>query len=55
MASSNPLLDVIDADRPVTEREFQLGLYASIGIGLFYTANAFLPVLTWYMSKKTDI
>jgi hypothetical protein len=44
-----------DNTGPVTDAEFKEGLYISVAIGLYYTINAFLPIIAWYGWRKDDI
>ena len=39
----------------VSEQEFIEGMYLSLAIGLYYTFNAFMPILAWYGRRKYDI
>lgn len=44
-----------DSSEPVTEAEFMEGMWISIGVGLYYSLNAFLPIIAWYGWRKYDI
>ena len=39
----------------VTEAMFTEGMWVSLAVGLFYTFNAFFPIIAWYGWRKTDI
>ena len=39
----------------MTDEEFNEGMYISIMVGLYYTFNAFVPILAWYGWRRVDI
>ena len=39
----------------VTEQMFTEGMWVSVAVGLYYTFNAFFPIIAWYGWRKDDI
>ena len=44
-----------DNTKPVTEEQFMHGMWISLAVGLYYTFNAYLPIVSWYGWRKKDI
>ena len=44
-----------DNTGPITDAEFREGMYISLAIGIYYTFNAFMPIIAWYGWRKDDI
>ena len=44
-----------DNTMPVTEEEFKEGMWISLMIGLYYTFNAFFPIIIWYGWRRVNI
>ena len=47
--------ETYDNVSPVTDEQYRNGMIISIAVGLYYTFNAFYPILAWYGWRKEDI
>ena len=54
MNDSNPI-STVDNTAPVTEEEYNEGMWISVMVGLYYTFNAFLPITVWYGERRVGV
>ena len=48
-------IETIEEKTAVTEEEYNEGKWISIMVGLYYTFNAFAPIIAWYGWRRVDI
>ena len=48
-------IETVENQTAVTEDEYKEGRIISIVVGLYYTFNAFVPIIAWYGWRRPDI
>ena len=55
MNERNPVPETVEEKTPVTAEEFREGMLISVVVGLYYTFNAFVPIIAWYGSRRVGV
>lgn len=55
MNERNPVPETVEEKTPVTVEEFREGMLISIVVGLYYTFNAFVPIIAWYGFRRVGV
>ena len=55
MNDRNSVIETTEEKTPVTDAEYNEGKIISIVVGLYYTFNAFVPIVAWYAWRRVGV